>query len=216
MKRSLLLVSAAVGAAMLPLGAVQAADQLRPAAFDWSGFYAGVHAGQLNGDVNVHEEGGGGGAISGTVWGLLAGYNFRHSPLDPWLLGVEADIGFANVHGQGVIQICVDSSPDYLYDLNWDAHLRVRAGAPQGNMMPFVAAGLALADLNITEGCGGLDFGGLYTGGTVGAGVDFRLSPQAMIRGEFLYDFYLDKRYTDFSANFTAWTGRVAFVWRLP
>src|ERR1700730_7367183 len=131
MTRTLLLSSAAIVLAMLPLGAANAADAFRPspAAFDWSGFYVGLHAGSLHGDVNVPEQGGlRGGAISGTVWGFLAGYNFRHSPLDPWLLGVEADFGWADVHGQGGAQVLCDSSPDYLYALNWDAHLRVRAG----------------------------------------------------------------------------------------
>src|SRR5262245_53718847 len=203
MKRSLLLISAALGVAGLPLGAVHAADAAR--AFDWSGFYVGLHGDQLSGDVSGHEDfNAPGGKISGTIWGLLAGYNFRHSPLDPWLLGVEADFGWADVHGQGK----GDCNIDYLYDLNWDAHLRVRAGAPQGSIMPFVAAGLALADLNITEVCGGpVEIGGLYTGGTVGGGIDFRPSPQALIRGEVLYDFYMDKHYSDFTASFTAWTG---------
>jgi outer membrane immunogenic protein len=93
MTRTLLFASAAIGAAMLPLGAANAADAFRPArAFDWTGFYAGIHAGWLNGDVNIHEENGGGN-ISGHIWGFLAGYNFYYPPAAPWLLGAEADFG---------------------------------------------------------------------------------------------------------------------------
>jgi outer membrane immunogenic protein len=209
--RALLLASAAIGVAILPLGAAQAADQLRPAAFDWSGFYAGIHGGWLVGDVNVHEElAPTGGEISGTVLGVLAGYNFFYPQAAPWLLGVEADAGWANVHGNGV----VDVSCDYLYDLNWDAHLRLRASYPEGGAVtPFLAAGLALANLDITETCGPSS-GGLFFGGTVGGGFDFNAGQNMTLRGEVLYDFYGNKRYTDFSANFTAWTARVAVLWR--
>jgi outer membrane immunogenic protein len=218
MIRALLFASAAIGTAILPLGAASAADYAKPYAqpFDWSGFYIGLHGGQLNGDVAIHEDSEReGGNITGLVWGGLAGYNFVHSPLDPWVLGVEADFGWADVHGRGggFIEIICG---DYRYDLASDAHFRVRAGFPTGNLMPFVAGGLAVADLTITESCGGLDAGGLFTGGTVGAGLDFMLSPKATLRGEFLYDFYGTKHYSDFTANFTALTLRAALLWRLP
>ena len=213
MTRTLLLASAAVGVAMLPLGAAEAADQVRPAAFDWSGFYAGVHAGLLNGDVTLHEDSQvPGGRISGTVLGVLAGYNFFYPQAAPWVLGIEADAGWANVHGRG---LSTDASCDYLYDLNWDAHLRVRASYPTGGVSPFFAGGLALADLNITEDCSSLE-GGLFVGGTLGGGVDVNAGQSMTVRGEVLYDFYGRKQYTDFSADFTAWTVRAALIWRLP
>jgi outer membrane immunogenic protein len=211
MSRILLLTSAAMGVAMLPLGAAQAADQLRPAAFDWSGFYAGVHAGLLNGDVTVHEEEATGGNISGSVLGVLAGTNFFYPPAAPWVLGIEADAGWADVHGRGI----PDVACDYLYDLNWDAHLRLRASYPTGGVSPFFAAGLALADLSITD-CGAAPKGGLFVGGTLGGGVDFNAGQKMTLRGEVLYDFYGRKQYTDFSADFTAWTARVAVLWRFP
>jgi len=218
MTRTLLLASVAVGVTMLPLGAANAADTFRtaPAAFDWTGFYAGIHGGWLNGDVNVHEEevNGGGGAIDGTIWGFLAGTNFYYPPAAPWLLGLEGDFGWADVHGTGKLGGGCDSAPDYTYDLHWDAHLRLKASYPMGGVTPFLAAGLALADLSITEGCEILEVGGLFTGGTIGAGVDFPATRDVMLRGEVLYDFYGRKQYTDFSADFTAWTARVALMWR--
>ena len=159
MTRTLLLASAAIGMAVLPLGAANAADfRAAPAAFDWSGFYAGIHGGWLNGHVNVHEDSvAHAGDISGTVLGVLAGYNFFYPRAAPWVLGIEADAGWADVHGSG-IQPLPDDVCDYLYDLNWDAHLRLRASYPMGGVTPFVAGGLALADLNIGEACGGPHF----------------------------------------------------------
>jgi outer membrane immunogenic protein len=218
MTRTLLLASAAIGLSMISPGGAGAADYAKP--FNWSGFYVGLHAGWLNGDVTVHEELEltPGGNISGSVFGALAGYTFPYSPVAPWTLGVEADLGWADVHGRGIEGPPIfDCNADYLYDLNWDAHLRLRAGLPMGTLTPFLAAGIAVADLNIRETCGGpSDLGGIYTGGTIGAGLDLNASPNMMVRGEVLYDFYGRKQYDDFSADFTAWTGRVAVVWRLP
>jgi opacity protein-like surface antigen len=214
MTRTLLLASAAIGLSMMSPGGAGAADYGRP--FNWSGFYVGLHAGWLNGDVTIHEEfqAAEGGNISGSVIGALAGYTFPYSPIAPWTLGVEADLGWADAHGTGGAQP-VDVCPDYLYDLNWDAHLRLRAGLPMGTVTPFVAAGIAVADLNIKDGCSSKT-GGIYTGGTIGAGLDLNASSNMMLRGEVLYDFYGRKQYDDFSADFTAWTGRVAVIWRLP
>ena len=214
MRNSLLVTTAALGIAMMPLGAAQAQTP-----FDWSGFYAGLHGGFLSGDVNLTGTSDGiGGPVSGLIGGPLAGYNFTPTTFfsGPVVFGVEGDFGLANATGTG-ISICpeVDISCDvYHYDLNWDAHLRARAGVPMGNFMPFVAGGLAFADLNITDA--GVNKGGLYTGWTVGTGADVAVGKNLVGRVEVLYDDYGTKTYTDYSASLTAWTGRVALIWRLP
>jgi hypothetical protein len=43
-----------------------------------------------------------------------------------------------------------------------------------------------------------------------------KLGPNAILRGEVLYDFYSRKQYSDFSADFTTQTVRGALIWRLP
>jgi outer membrane immunogenic protein len=221
----MLFASAALSAAMLPLGAANAADPLRAVPFNWSGFYAGIHGGWLNGDVNVHEEYEpccGGGSISGSVLGVLAGVNFFYPPAAPWLLGVEADLGWAGVHGTGAA--CQeDCASDYLYiyDLNWIGHLRVRASYPMmGGATPFVAAGLAVADLKISQDCIReceiyVPEGGVFFGGTVGAGLDFNAAQNVTLRGEVLYDFFHTKQYDEFSVDFSAWIARLALIWQL-
>ena len=216
MRNSLLASSAVLALAMMPLGAAQAQTP-----FDWSGFYAGVHGGFLSGDVNLTGTGisMGGGPISGFVGGPLAGYNFAPVTLfsGPVVFGVEGDFGLAGVTGTGTT-VCLSNDAScevYNYDLNWDAHVRVRAGVPMGNVMPFVAGGLAFADLSVTEE-GGLMNGGLYTGWTVGTGVDVAFGNNMVGRAEVLYDSYGTKTYPDYSVNLTAWTARVALILKLP
>jgi outer membrane immunogenic protein len=217
MTRTLLLASAALGVAILPLGAANAADLIAPVTpFNWSGFYAGIHGGWLSGDVNVEEYGNrGGGNVSGTVFGVLAGVNFFYPPAAPWVLGVEADFGWADIHGSGASEDC---TPTYLYDLNWNGHLRARASYPtMGGLTPFVAGGLAVADLNVTNVCESAPaFGGLFVGGTIGGGVDVNAMQNVMLRGEVLYDFYGSKQYEDYSVDFSSWTARAALIWNLP
>ena len=212
MSRTLLLASAAVGVAMLPLGAAQAQT-----AFDWSGFYAGVHAGFLDGNVHVTDEGiPVTGNLQGPIAGVLAGYNFPSSPFPQAVLGLEADVGFGDIHGTGSAMDPDAISNVFRYDFDWDLHARFRFGWPTGTAMPFVAAGLAFAQLHVVEGGGGPDLGGLYTGITLGAGVDLKIAPNMIARLEGLADHYLTKSYPDYSVNFSAWTVRGALIVRLP
>ena len=121
--------------------------------------------------------------------------------------GVEADFGWTNAEGNGIT--CFDCVGSFHYDLEWDAHFRVRAGFPMGNFMPFVAGGLALADLNITENSEPL-WNDIYTGGTIGAGFDALLGRNFIGRAEILYDFYPTQTRDEYSASINATTFRVA------
>jgi outer membrane immunogenic protein len=215
MTRTLLFASAAFSAAMLPLGAANAADPLAAVPINWSSFYAGIHGGWLNGDVKIEEYGEQiTGNVSGTVLGVLAGVDFFYPPASPFILGIEADLGWVDAHGSGGDE--TDACVDFLYDVTWNGHLRGRASYPAGPVTPFVAVGLAVADLNVREGCGvSAPAGGLFFGGTIGAGIDFRALQNVALRGEVLYDFYHPKNYEHYSVDFSSWTARFALIWQL-
>jgi outer membrane immunogenic protein len=186
MSRSTLVSAAALGIAMLPLGAAQAKDPI-----DWTGAYIGVHAGHLWGDVDIAEYGLEPtitGDVSGFVGGVLAGYNFP-ATAGPLIFGVEADWGWSNAEGTG------DAAPDiFAYDVDWVAHLRAIGGVPMGNtLMPFAAIGLALADLDVAYES--QIRGGVFTGLSLGAGIDVALGPNGVLRAEAIYDIYGNKDY---------------------
>jgi outer membrane immunogenic protein len=227
MSRLVYLASAALGAVMLPLGAAQAQA---PAPFDWTGFYAGVHGGFLQGHVEISDEGIiANGNLEGGIGGVLAGYNLRFAPLTPFIVGIEADVGFGNISGTGADggycppreeitlyvaeQDCVRSV--YSYDFDWNAHLRVRTGIPVGNGFLFLAAGIAWAHLNVTSQYA-TELGGLYTGGTFGGGLDVRITPKVVGRIEALVDKFERKDYGDYSVDFSSWTARAALMVKLP
>jgi hypothetical protein len=126
------------------------------------------------------------------------------------LFGIEADFGIAGAHADGLAGF--DALASYAYDLEWDAHFRVRAGMPSGNVMPFFAAGLALAGLGGDSGYPDA----VLVGGTVGGGLDVRLGPSLVGRIEGLYDCYAGKDIDAFTLDFHAFTARAALILRLP
>ncbi len=208
MSRTLLFASAAAAAVL----ALQVSPADAQTAFNWSGFYAGIHGGLLHGDVAIDDDGPVSGTIQGGLFGGLAGINGALSPGLVWSL--EGDVGFGDIHGTGVNPLPDAVVDVFRYDFDWNAHIRFRAGVPVGNALPFIAVGAALAQLHVSEY--GPSLGGIYSGATIGAGVDFRLGPQLVGRVEGLYDRFSPVTYDDYTVNFSSWTARAALMWRLP
>ncbi len=193
MKNYLLTVAvlfAAVDAA-LSNGAV-AADNNARAGNAWAGPYVGIHAGYLDGEVDVDV------TVSGSSWtnkpsgvigGALAGYNFA---FDRWILGVEADVGTPDAEDSG------DPFPtvDYRSEILVNGHLRLRAGYSFDRFMIFGAGGLALADYmarvwsNIGPPVPEIMDHDLIAGYSVGGGLEFLLTDNLNLRVEYLYDNY--------------------------
>ena len=98
MKKTVLAIFMLLGSSCM----AAATDIAEPVAYDWSGFYGGVHAGYLWGDVNVTENGGAqpSGKIDGFVGGPLAGFNMQ---FDNLVFGVEGDFGWSEADGHGIV-----------------------------------------------------------------------------------------------------------------
>jgi outer membrane immunogenic protein len=176
-----------------------AADIEAPAPYDWSGFYVGVHAGYLWGDVEIEEEGESNdqGDIDGFVGGALAGFNVQ---LDPLVLGVEGDIGWADADGEGGSG--QQEEYDYSYDLDLIAHVRGRLGVGFDQFLIFVAGGLAIADFHIDQELLNAP-GGTYYGWTIGGGIDYAFTDEIIGRLEYLHDEFGDKDYEDEGEDYT-------------
>jgi opacity protein-like surface antigen len=184
-----LLLSAGIAALMLPCAA-HAADliieeplPIEASAYDWSGLYLGAHLGYLSGTVDVTELGvdEASGDINGVIGGLYAGYNAQ---FDNVVLGLEGDLGLASVSGSGVI--VVPPGDDYTYDLNWNGHLRARAGFAADQFLVYVAGGLAFADFTLTEGA--FSDTQTHVGWTLGVGAEYAVTDNIALRAEYLYD----------------------------
>lgn len=212
-------LSFGVAVAALSLGAASfanAADYAEPgpACGNWSGLYVGAHAGYLWGtgkgdsndvaalDADIDPDGFNGGA--------LLGGNYQ---IDCIVLGVEGDIGFGDMKGSdndvGLGDVDADA------EISWNGHVRARLGYSFGEVMPFIAGGLAIADVDVDSSLG--DDTNTHYGWTIGGGIDWAVSEQFIIRAEYLYDDYGSKGYnidnTDIDGDLSASTVRAAFIW---
>jgi outer membrane immunogenic protein len=194
-----LLVSAAT-ALILSCGAAHAADLIieeplpvEASAYDWSGLYLGAHAGYLAGTVDVTEPDvpaaqvaplalveAASGDISGGIAGLYAGYNAQ---FDNVVVGIEGDFGVGAVSGNGVV---VQPADDYSYDLNWNGHLRARAGFAADKFLVYAAGGLAFAGFTLSEGA--FSDTQTHVGWTLGVGAEYAVTENIALRAEYLYD----------------------------
>jgi len=170
-----------------------------PVMYDWNGAYLGAHVGYLWGDASLREEeeSTGGGDFDGIIGGIIGGWNFQSGN---WVFGIEGDFGWTGADGTGSVGDCQQCEDEvieiYTYDMDWNAHVRGRAGVTlgdEGRTLLFVAGGLALAEFHVGED--GYREGGTFTGWTIGGGVNHAFSNNFIAGLEVLYDDYGSKTY---------------------
>ena len=158
------------------------------APYNWGGFYVGAHAGYLWSSTQVTDTGvvvESNARTNGFIGGALAGYNYQMGEI---VLGLEGDFGWSNAHGTGFAVVFAPNQ----YDLDWTGHLRGRLGyAPgQGPWLFYVAGGLAVTRFVFTDGETGERTSSIYTGGSIGGGIEYGFTSMIIGRAEFLYDIY--------------------------
>ncbi len=204
-------------AADVPLPVYKAAKLPSPAT-DWSGFYAGVHAGYGWGRTRVLDNGvltEPGARTNGALGGVLAGYSWQSGL---FVFGLEADIAAAAIRGSGIPVPIVVPPNQYVVSPTGDIRGRFGYIIFPGTLI-FVAGGVAFAGFEFQSGETGQNFGGIYTGGTIGGGIDQRFTQNLIGRIEYLYTDYGNKTYEimpgDFyNAAFKTQTLRGALIWQ--
>jgi len=220
-------------AALVTGGSAIAADLRRPVykapdaprMDDWSGPYIGAHLGYDWGRTRVIDNGvltESGARTDGALGGVLAGYNWQRGM---FVFGLEADIAAAAIRGSGIIGPPPPPPPAVVpppnqYVVNSTGDVRARFGYVifPGTLI-FISGGVAFAGFEFQHGETGQNFGGIYTGGTVGGGIDQKFTQNLIGRIEYLYTDYGNKTYQigpgDFyNTAFTTQTLRGALIWR--
>jgi opacity protein-like surface antigen len=166
-------------AAVMPVK-VKAAPRPFIGPTDWTGFYVGGFAGAAAGRTDIGFVGdptsGNRPWVAGGLGGIQAGYNKQ---FDKWVLGVEGDVGAANVHGgrtagtaNGLINCApagcvgpggalfgnasVGFSPAFYTvqdKTNWMATATARVGYALGRTLFYVKGGAAFEDSSIVVNC---------------------------------------------------------------
>ncbi len=161
--------------------------------WNWGGFYGGFTAGYGAGDssnwvannANVH--GWASNNPDGALIGGTVGYNWQYAP--NWVVGVEADMSWADLQGQ---------QHKYIYDGHdwsggWDgfATIRGRVGYAMGPTLLYATGGIAFVHTNEVIVGNDADetnfYQGWHTGYVVGAGVEHAFNEKLSGKIEYLF-----------------------------
>lgn len=164
--------------------------------YNWTGFYVGVNGGGVWGHSswqyvvsgNTAGHNNSGGLVGGTV-----GYNYQFP--EKWLLGIEADWGWAGVNGSAS---CPSAAFSCETKIDSIGTLRGRAGYAMNEWLFFVSGGLAwdhakVQTVNIagtatpTSGTATNGETKWNAGWTVGGGVEWGFLPNWSLKVEYLY-----------------------------
>ena len=176
------------------LGAAYAADILQPdlplptpapeQTLDsrWGGIYVGVQGGYGWGNSEQTIGAVSSGAIDTDGWlgGVTLGYN--HQTPNNFVLGVEGDLSLSNADGSSSAAACAGTCTT---ELNWFGTARARAGYAYGNVLPYVTGGLAVAEVDASNGTGSGDK--TAVGWTAGLGLEYLVRENISVKSEYLY-----------------------------
>jgi outer membrane immunogenic protein len=190
-------------AADLPAKAPPPAYVASAPVVDWTGPYAGIAGGWGWGKSTQRDPGvpaqscapllgtypncfdDGNYTISGGMIGGTIGYNWQNGP---WVFGVEGDYSWADISGQsnvcGPTTITPHPCGTKIESLGT---ARVRIGRVMGNALPYITGGWAFGNVNGWDSYTPASGTAMYSGWTIGGGVEWRLDPRWSAKIEYLY-----------------------------
>ena len=170
--------------------------------FDWSGAYAGLHAGYGWGDKAWHgifgASGGQGGPgnpqqgslnaanydVSGILGGVQVGYNVQQGNI---VMGVEAEASWSGIDGDGLGGISATDRP-FSTDINFLGTLTGRFGVAMDRTLFYGEVGVAIVNEDHSHTTGApLVLNGSETrmGAVIGAGVEHAINDLWSVKGEY-------------------------------
>ena len=152
------------------------------AAYNWSGFYVGLHAGYASSDPrfdfvtdghynNAPGESFGFG-VSGFMGGGHAGYNWQTSNI---VFGLEGSISYTDLNRGGVISPFFPGSDTFRTKQEWIATVTPRLGVTSGPVLFYVKGGVAFTELHtrIQDFADYNERNDTKVGWTVGGGIEW-------------------------------------------
>jgi outer membrane immunogenic protein len=169
-----------------------------PVAFNWTGFYIGVHGGVGGGDFDLtFYDPDSGDSIQygdngfGAFGGAQIGYNWQFSP--NWVAGVEADIAYSGIESNFDWNYVGDESYNVSTNIDWFGTLRGRIGYAWDNLLVYGTGGAAYGDVEVSTNYSepgfseGSSFSDTRWGWTIGAGLEYGITPNITLKTEYLY-----------------------------
>jgi outer membrane immunogenic protein len=195
MKKLLLALTVAAGSVAPAVAADMPVKAPRPvvvAAFSWTGFYIGGHAGYGWGKhhLDVPPIPSYSYDVDGFIGGGQAGYNWQSGA---FVFGLEADVGYKGFKGDDAgFAGAIDAIKG-----RWGGTFRGRLGIASDRALFYVTGGLAWLNYRysstITPAGPGATFTNTDTGWTVGGGIEYAFASQWSAKVEYLYADYGDR-----------------------
>jgi outer membrane immunogenic protein len=148
-------------------------------AFNWSGFYAGIHAGYAWSDAD------------GWFAGGQLGFNYQPAG-SPWVWGIELDGAFADISDTATVGLISGTiEADHL------GTLRARLGTSVDRTLFYVTGGIAWVhnEISVTALGTTVSASNTHTGWTAGAGVEQDFGGGWSGKLEYLYADFGSKNY---------------------
>ncbi len=198
LKRTALVFSAS----MLATAMAHAADveQVVPA-YDWSGFYAGLHAGYAWSDWEITDPRADSARfdfnqtfnVDGGLFGVEIGANYQ---IDSIVIGIAADAAITGADDD-TFQDVIDEDEIYVGAIDWLGTVRAKLGFAMDDVLIYGTGGLAVTEAeyryeNYEDGSQteltGLDKASeTLWGWTAGAGIEWRMTERMSLKAEYLY-----------------------------
>jgi outer membrane immunogenic protein len=167
----------------------------------WTGFYVGLNGGggwgttshSATGSIAGNTLASGDFDASGGLFGGTIGYNYQLS--GPWVAGLEADLDWADISGSKSFTSAFVSGA-VSSRLDWLDTFRGRLGYSFGPSLLYVTGGAAYGSVTSQVSASTAILGGIAgfvgqsdtrLGWTIGAGYEYRFTPQLSGKLEYLY-----------------------------
>ena len=183
----LVMAPAAAYAADIPTKIPTKAPVIAPVPYyNWTGLYVGINGGggwgwskDIDAMRGITREF----PTSGGLFGGTVGYNYQ---VGNAVLGLEGDLGWARITGSSG---SVLNGVNYSTYLQWLSSVRGRVGYAFDRLLPYVTGGLAVGDVRNTIATPFTTLNGSTTGTgwTVGAGLEYGITPNLSVKAEYLF-----------------------------
>ncbi|WP_439271565.1 outer membrane protein [Pseudochrobactrum sp. HB0163] len=190
-------------------GLAQAADVIyhppSPPVYDeaaiWDGFYIGGQVGYTWAKAKLTVDSFDdtiGLKPRGFMGGIYAGYNWEFS--NSYLFGIEGDINYSSLSDSAILT-AANAQLEYTSRIELEGAVRARFGINYDRILPYIAGGVAFARIKDTATI--INSNPVVTaddtdgrvGFTIGAGVDYAMTNNLILRAEYRYTDYGKKSF---------------------
>lgn len=168
--------------------------------FTWTGMYIGVNAsgvvaGDFGAELLTPVAASGKVSAAGFVAGGTIGYNYQFTPGNGFVVGIEGDVGYADIHNRLTLGVPgIGSASVALITDSYFATARGRLGYAWGPALAYATGGYAATEVGVNASvtAPGLATGSFtqktsIDGWTVGGGLEYAIAGGWSVKGEYLY-----------------------------